>query len=106
MTDLPAIPHRRHQLTLQLEADDITGLLSAIAAIEYDLLVKQTDHDWNHPIDITSGGTDSGWHLHVDSDLTITADAYRESLMNWHRANVESRRRSMWAQDPSQGATT
>lgn len=92
MSDLPEIPHRRHRLTISLEGDDIAALLSAIAAIEYDLIVKERDHDWNHPIDITSGGYDSGWHLHVDSDLSIEGDAYRESLKTWHEADRAARK--------------
>jgi hypothetical protein len=106
MSDRPEIPHRRHQLVLKLEADDMDAMLSALRAIEHDLLLKERDHDWNHPVDITSGGTDSGWHLTIDSDLTITSDAYRTSLMDWHRTNVESRQRSLWAQDPDRGANT
>lgn len=87
----PEMPHRRHRLELKLEADDIPALLSALAAIEYDLIVKERDHDWNHPIDITSGGYDSGWHLHVTSDLTIEGDDYRTSLKTWAAAQRAAR---------------
>lgn len=87
----PDIPHRRHQLTLKLEADDIPSLLSAIAAIEYDLIVKEAEHDWTHPVEITSGGYDSGWHLNITSDLSIEGDAYRASLKAWSAANRAAR---------------
>lgn len=92
MSDKPAIPHRRHQLTLQLEGDDIEALLSSLRAIEHDLLIKQRDHDWNHPVEITSGGYDSGWHLNITSDLTTDGDAYRASLKDWSDRRRAERR--------------
>lgn len=92
MSDLPEIPHRRHQLQLTLEADDIEAMLASLHAIEHDLLIKQRDHNWNHPVDITNGGYDSGWHLHITSDPTITGDAYRESLKAWSAAQRAARK--------------
>jgi hypothetical protein len=92
MSDRPEIPHRRHRLTLNLEADDPKALRSALSNIEYDLEVKERDHDWTHPIEIHSGGWDSGYHLHVESDLTITGDAYRDSLKAWADARRAERR--------------
>ena len=87
----PAIPHRRHRLDLTLEADDIQALLSALASVEYDVLTKEREHDWTQPVDITSGGSDSGWHLSITSDLSIEGDAYRESLKAWSKANRAAR---------------
>lgn len=94
MSDLirPEIPHRRHVLTLNLEADDIPAILSALASVEYDILAKERDHDWAQPIDITSGGYDSGWHLHVESDLGIDSDAYRASLKTWSEQDRAARK--------------
>jgi hypothetical protein len=92
MSNLPEIPHRRHQLMLKLEADDIEAMLASLRAIEHDLLIKQRDHDWNHPVEITSGGYDSGWHLTVTSDLSIEGDTYRASLKAWVEQNRAARR--------------
>ena len=79
------------ELSLTLEADDLDSLLHAFRAIEHDLLLKERDHDWTQPVEITSGGYDSGWHLEVTSDLTITGDAYRASLKTWSAADRAAR---------------
>lgn len=92
MTTQPESPRRRHQLSLTLEADDVDSLLASLRAIEHDLLIKERDHDWKHPVEITSGGYDSGWHLNITTDLTVTGDAYRDSLKTWHNAVKAARR--------------
>lgn len=72
----PAAPHRAYRLRLDLEADDPLQLQYAIEAIAYRL-----DEASHHcPVDITSGGTSSGWHLSVTHNTEQTADGYREQL--------------------------
>lgn len=95
MTDLPEIPHRRHQLTLKLEADDIGELENALTQIGTHLLMDDMrGRDWSQPVDIASGGYHSGHSLTLTSDLTIDGDAYRASLKTWSEANRAARNAS------------
>jgi len=86
MSDLPPIPHRRHRLVLHLEADDIGELENALTQIGTHLVMDDMrGRDWNQPVEISSGGYHSGHTLSLESDTSVTGDAYRESLKAWHQ---------------------
>ena len=82
MTD---IPHRRHRLTLDLEADDHDELVNRLHEIG-----NQIDREERDTADITSGGWASGHHLTITTDPAMTGDRYRDLLAQWsadRRAN-------------------
>lgn len=77
------VPHRRLKLSLDLEADDLGELTSALENIIIDLRIQGRDIR-----DVTSGGYGSGFHLELSCDPDMTGDQYRVLLSQWR----ESRR--------------
>ncbi|WP_020580178.1 hypothetical protein [Actinopolymorpha alba] len=87
MTERPEIPHRRHRLTLDLEADTLDELWHEMHAIADRLDREQREH-----AEITSGGYASGYHLRLQTDPAVTGDLYHASLAEWSKKDRAARR--------------
>lgn len=85
MSDRPELPHRRHRLTINLEADSIREIETALDEIGASLSLDDAKgRDWSGPYDVTAGGHGIGWHVRLESDLSVTGDDYRTALKEWH----------------------
>lgn len=69
-------PKRRYELDLHLGADSLESLRGAINSILFDI----DRHPVDTPIDIVSGGYDSGYSLKCAVDTSITHDSWYEQL--------------------------
>lgn len=83
-----SIPHRRLRLNLDLEADDLDSLTSAMRIMANDLDVEGQEV----VLDRTSGGYDSGYHLTVTCNPEQTGDRFREQIATWAAARRQERR--------------
>lgn len=73
-------PRRRLRLDLNLEADDLDALASALRSIADDLVLVRDEKRL-----VTSGGFSSGYHLALDCDPEMNGVRYRFELAEWHR---------------------
>ena len=69
-----APPKRRWQLALTLHADTLDDALSELRCIANDAELDGL------PMERTSGGSHTGYHLTVVEDESITAESYEEAL--------------------------
>lgn len=84
MSDTPKPPERRLRLTLDLGADDLDEIHSALI-----MIANSIDLDGREEREVTSGGWASGHHLKlVVTDPEMTGDRFRELLWEWRRACV------------------
>ncbi len=79
MSDAPPPPHRRLRMKLDLEADDLDSLASALRTMANDFDIDGVET----VLDRTSGGYDSGYHLSVACNPEQTGDRFREQLAAW-----------------------
>lgn len=81
------VPKRRLHLTLDLGADDLTELTSAL-----HLLANDLEYEGVEERTTTSGGSGSGYHLTLTCDRLMTATKYRHDLAVWaeHRRLASS----------------
>ena len=66
-------PRRRFVLEAKIGADDLDALKRAL-----DEIVRRLDEGL--PMRCITGGYDSGWHVEVSEDPTMTHDGYVEAL--------------------------
>ena len=71
-------PHRRHHLTLDLEADDRAELVNQMHHI-----ADQIEREGRDTADIDSGGWASGHRLRITTDPDMTGDRFQELLAEW-----------------------
>lgn len=76
-------PHRRLQVALDLEAEDLHSLAGALMDIALDLELVGAERR-----EVTSGGWAAGYHLTLDCDEDQDGDRYRVQLNDW----IEARR--------------
>ncbi len=70
------LPRRRLNLTLHLGADDMRALTDALEQIAIDLSISGDETAF-----VTSGGTRSGFDLHLTCDESMDGDRYRTELL-------------------------
>lgn len=70
-------PNRRYQVEIRMGADDLRAVIKALESIVFDLEARKAEDE---PLDMVSGGWDSGYYLSAKVDTGITGDSYREAL--------------------------
>lgn len=73
MTDKPK---RRYEVDIHIGADDLKSLKHAIDNISFDLERREEDA----PINMVSGGVDTGYSVNAAVDTSITHDSWYISL--------------------------
>lgn len=79
----PTPPRRRLELTLKLGADDWHSLLGTLDHIRFELSVKADD---DVPVQIVSGGYDSGYTLTVNIAPAQTHERWEADLKDFLNA--------------------
>ncbi len=81
----PRPPKRRLRLLLELGADDLDELRSALGQIAHDL----TSGEMNPPgfvAQSTCGGVGHGWHYELTDDELTTPEQFQARLAAWREA--------------------
>ncbi len=79
MSDYPALPRHRHEMTLRLGANTLADLCQQLRVIANDL--EHDDRD--EARQIMSFG---GWYLVIEHDPTMTPERYDTELSEWAAA--------------------
>jgi len=74
-----SVPHRRHHLTLDLEADSLVDLVGVLHYLADELEVEGRDQR-----DIRSAGYATTYVATLRTDPTQTGDRYRQQLTRRH----------------------
>lgn len=72
------VPRRRLRLLLDLQADSLEELATALTNIGRDLLIEDREER-----EKDSGGWASGYHLELTCDEQMDGDTYRSRLREW-----------------------
>ncbi len=82
--DGPPPPKRRYRLVLDLQADDVAGLIHTLDHLSYDLMCGQFSTTHHVIAARTSGTDDAGYHVEViDHGEDITHEVYAQALAAW-----------------------
>lgn len=75
------IPHRRVQMKLDIEADSLDDLASALRSLASDLELRE-EGDFKQ----VSGGFNGGHSLDLSFDQSVDHDSYLRALDEWRAA--------------------
>lgn len=84
-------PRRRHQLTLDLQADSLPDLAYELHMIADGLEVREPRDDVEK-VNRTSGGVHAGYHLELSTDYDQTHSRYMSEINAWLKAKRDARR--------------